>query len=57
VPQSQTRYPKRTKKAKEAEVSLEAHGSVVSSDDVSDSFSPSFLFSFPFADIFFSFSL
>jgi hypothetical protein len=33
----QTRYPKRSKKAKEGEVSLEAHASTVSSDDVSDS--------------------
>ena len=32
----QTRYPKRSKKAKEAEVSLEAHASTVSSDDVSN---------------------
>jgi hypothetical protein len=39
----QTRALKRAKKAKEAEVSLEAHASAVSSDDVSDSFVPSFL--------------
>jgi len=39
VPQSQTRNPKRAKKTKEAEVSLEAHVSAVSLDDVSDSFS------------------
>jgi hypothetical protein len=39
----QTRYPKRAKKAKEAEVSLEAHASVASSDDVSNSSFPSFL--------------
>jgi hypothetical protein len=57
VPQSQTRNPKRTKKTKEAEVSLEAHVPAVSSDDVSDSFFPSFLFILPFSDIFFSFRL
>jgi hypothetical protein len=57
VPQSQTRNTKRAKKTKEAEVSLEAHASAVSSDDVSDSFSLLFfLYSFSF-DIFFSFSL
>jgi hypothetical protein len=39
----QTRYPKRSKKAKEAKVSLEAHASTVSSDDVSNSSFPSFL--------------
>jgi hypothetical protein len=39
----QTRALKRAKKTKEAEVSLEAHASAVSSDDVSDSFVPSFL--------------
>jgi hypothetical protein len=33
----QARYPKRSKKAKEGEVSLEAHASTVSSDDVSNS--------------------
>jgi hypothetical protein len=43
VPQSQTRNLKRAKKTKEAEVSLEAHASAVSSDDVSDSFLLSFL--------------
>jgi hypothetical protein len=57
VPQSQTRNPKRTKKTKEAEVFLEAHVSAVSSDDVSDSFFPSFLFILPFSNIFFSFRL
>jgi hypothetical protein len=35
VPQAQN--PKRSKKAKETEVSLEAHASTVSSDDVSNS--------------------
>jgi hypothetical protein len=35
VPQG--RYPKRSKKAKETDVSLEAHASAVSSDDVSNS--------------------
>jgi hypothetical protein len=34
---SQARYPKCSKKAKEADVSLEAHASAVSSDDVSTS--------------------
>jgi hypothetical protein len=34
---SQARYPKRSKKAKEADVSLEAHASTVSPDDVSNS--------------------
>jgi hypothetical protein len=33
----QARYPKRSKKAKEADVSLEAHASTVSPDDVSNS--------------------
>jgi hypothetical protein len=33
----QARYPKCSKKAKEADVSLEAHASVVSPDDVSNS--------------------
>jgi hypothetical protein len=33
----QARYPKRSKKAKETDVSLEAHVSAVSSDDVSNS--------------------
>jgi hypothetical protein len=54
VPQSQTRNPKRTKKTKEVKVSLEAHVSAVSSDDVSDSFSllsflyfHSLIYSFP----------
>jgi hypothetical protein len=35
VPQS--RYPTRAKRAKEADISLEAHAPVVSSDDVSNS--------------------
>jgi hypothetical protein len=39
VSQTQARNLKRAKKAKEAEVSLEAHASTVSSDDVSDYFS------------------
>jgi hypothetical protein len=39
----QARYPKRSKKAKEPEVSLEAHASTVSSDDVSNSFLLAFL--------------
>jgi hypothetical protein len=43
VSQAQARNLKRAKKAKETDVSLEAHVSMVSSDDVSDSF---FLLSF-----------
>jgi hypothetical protein len=43
VSQTQARNLKRAKKTKEAEVSLEAHASTVSSDDVSDSLFPSFL--------------
>jgi hypothetical protein len=39
VSQTQARNLKRAKKTKEVEVSLEAHVSTVSSDDVSDSFS------------------
>jgi hypothetical protein len=34
---AQSRYPKRSKKTKEGDVSLEAHASTVSSDDVSAS--------------------
>jgi hypothetical protein len=37
VPQAQTRNLKRAKKAKETDVSLEAHAPTVSSDDVSNS--------------------
>jgi hypothetical protein len=33
----QARYPKRSKNAKEADISLEAHASMVSPDDVSNS--------------------
>jgi hypothetical protein len=50
----QARYPKRSKKAKETDVSLEAHASMVSSDDVSNSsflaffsYTPSLTRSFP----------
>jgi hypothetical protein len=43
VSQSQARNLKRAKKAKEADVSLEAHVSAVSSDDVGDSSLPAFL--------------
>jgi hypothetical protein len=39
----QARYPKCSKKAKETDVSLEAHASTVSSDDVSNSFLLAFL--------------
>jgi hypothetical protein len=48
----QARYPKRSKKAKEPEVSLEAPASMVSSDDVSNSS----LLSFPFVH-FYSYTL
>jgi hypothetical protein len=37
VSQTQARNAKRAKKAKETDVSLEAHASMVSSDEVSDS--------------------
>jgi hypothetical protein len=57
VLQSQTRNTKRVKKTKEAEVSLEAHASAVSSDDVSDSFSLLFFLYSSSFDIFFPFSL
>jgi hypothetical protein len=50
----QARYPKRSKKAKETDVSLEAHASTVSSDDVSNvsllafcSYTPALTHSFP----------
>jgi hypothetical protein len=45
--QTKARNQKRTKKAKEADVSLEAHVSMVSSDDVSDSSLPAFLLFIP----------
>jgi hypothetical protein len=45
VSQSQARNTKRPKKAKETDVSLEAHASTVSSDEVSNSF---LLVSFPY---------
>jgi hypothetical protein len=35
---SQAQYPKRSKRAKETDISLEAHASTVSTDDVSNSF-------------------
>jgi hypothetical protein len=57
VPQSQTRNPKRIKKTKEVEVSLEAHISAVSSDEVRDYFIPSFLCILSFSDILFAFRL
>jgi hypothetical protein len=54
VPQAQARNLKRLKKAKETDVSLEAHASTVSSDDVSNSsflaffsYTPSLTRSFP----------
>jgi hypothetical protein len=37
VSQTQARNAKRAKKAKESDISLEAHASMVPSDDVSDS--------------------
>jgi hypothetical protein len=43
ISQTQARNLKRAKKTKEPEVSLEAHASIVSSDDVSNSSFPSFL--------------
>jgi hypothetical protein len=43
VSQTQARNLKRAKKAKETDVSLEAHISTVSSDDVGDSSLPAFL--------------
>jgi hypothetical protein len=48
VSQTQARNLKRTKKAKEANVSLEAHVSSVSSNDVSVSSFPAFLLYIPF---------
>jgi hypothetical protein len=47
VSQTQARNLKRAKKAKEADVSLEAHVSSISSDDVSDSSLPAFLLHTP----------
>jgi hypothetical protein len=54
VPQTQARNTKHAKKAKETDISLEAHASTVSSNDVSDSsllgsfsYSPSLIYSFP----------
>jgi hypothetical protein len=43
ISQTQARNLKRAKKAKEADISLEAHVSTVSSDDVSHSSLPAFL--------------
>jgi hypothetical protein len=54
VSQTQARALKRTKKTKEAEVSLEAHASTVSSDDVSY---PSLFFPFFPSMHFFSYTL
>jgi hypothetical protein len=53
VSQTQARNLKRSKKTKEAEVSLEAHASTVSSDDVSNSSFPSFLSCTPILTPFF----
>jgi hypothetical protein len=57
VSQTQARNTKRAKKAKETDVSLEAHASMVPSDDVSDSFFTCFLSILSFPDILFSFRL
>jgi hypothetical protein len=53
VSQTQARNLKRAKKAKEADVSLEAHVSSVSSDDVSDSSLPALLLHTPSLTCFF----
>jgi hypothetical protein len=50
----QTRQSKRSKKAKESEVSLEAHASTVSSDDVSVFSLPAVRSYTPFSDMLFS---
>jgi hypothetical protein len=47
ISQTQAQNLKRAKKAKEADVSLEAHVSMVSSDDVSDSSLPAFFLCTP----------
>jgi hypothetical protein len=54
VPQAQARNLKRAKKAKETDVSLEAHASTVSSDDVSKSSLLAFLSYTPTLTHFFS---
>jgi hypothetical protein len=54
ISQTKARNQKRAKKAKETDVSLEAHVPMVSSDDVSDSSLPSFLLSTRFPDMLFS---
>jgi hypothetical protein len=54
VSQSQARNTKRAKKAKEANVSLEAHASTVSSDEVSNFFFACFLVIYSFSDTLFS---
>jgi hypothetical protein len=57
VSQTQARNAKRAKKGKETDVSLEAHASTVSSDEVSDSFFTCLLFILSFSYILFSFRL
>jgi hypothetical protein len=54
ISQTKARNQKRAKKAKETDVSLEAHVPMVSSDDVSDSSLPAFLLSTLFSDMLFS---
>jgi hypothetical protein len=49
VSHTQARNAKRAKKAKETDVSLEAHASAVSSDEVSDFFFTCFLFILSFS--------
>jgi hypothetical protein len=57
VSQTQARNAKRAKKVKETDVSLEAHASSVSSDDVSDFFFICFPFIHSFSDMLFPFRL
>jgi hypothetical protein len=53
ISQTKARNQKRAKKAKETNVSLEAHVPMVSSDDVSDSSLPAFLLFTLFSDMLF----
>jgi hypothetical protein len=54
ISQTKARNQKRAKKAKETDVSLEAHVPMVSSDDVSDSSLLAFLLSTRYPDMLFS---
>jgi hypothetical protein len=54
ISQTKARNQKRARKAKETDVSLEAHVPMVSSDDVSDSPLPAFPLSTHFPDMLFS---